>query len=344
MNNYRRYNPLLDEWIIVAANRIRRPWSGADGRAEKIGQRNEGVGNSLAPGGVRSSGKVNDNYTSTYVFDNGFPSFTELDESPETENDDLFKQMEIRGVCRVICYHPDSDLTLATMKIEDVRTVVDVWNRQFSELAAKYEWIQIFENRGEVVGCSNMHPHGQLWASNYLPTIPQKKFDTQKKYFEKHGTPLLIDYQNKELARKSRIVAENATWIALVPYWAVWPYETMILPKRRIQRFVELSDDKKNGIAEMLQTILIKYDNIFECSFPYMMGWFGAPTGRYLEENCEFWQLHLCIYPPLLRSAHIPKFIAGYEVFAEKQRDILPEDAAEKLRKMSDVHYSKMKK
>ncbi|CAL2037820.1 unnamed protein product [Caenorhabditis brenneri] len=345
LNNFRRYNPLIDEWIIVAVNRINRPWQGAkteNKSGEVHVESKTPEKNQLAPGGVRSSGAVNQVYTSTYVFDNDFPSFTEFQNcAGEREDSDLFKQEEVRGVCRVICYHPDSDLTLATMNWKEVRTVIDLWNQQYLELGPKYTWIQIFENRGAVVGCSNMHPHGQLWASNHLPTIPQKKHQSQKKYYEKHGKVMLIDYLDQEMKKNERIIMRNEHWTWLVPYWAFWPYETMLVPNRHVQRFTDIEESEKQSLASILRELLIKYDNIFQCSFPYMMGWSGAPTGSFLSENCDFWQLHLSFFPPLLRSATVPKFLAGYEVFAEKQRDISPEQATKTLREMDGVHYTK---
>uniref|UniRef100_A0A1I7TFS5 Galactose-1-phosphate uridylyltransferase n=1 Tax=Caenorhabditis tropicalis TaxID=1561998 RepID=A0A1I7TFS5_9PELO len=344
-NNFRRYNPLIDEWIIVAVNRINRPWQGAKtekstgGNVEKSSEKNQ-----LAPGGVRSSGVVNEEYTSTFVFENDFPSFTEFEDcAGEEEDSDLFKQKEVRGVCKVICYHPDSQLTLAIMNLEEVRTVIDIWNQQYVELNPKYEWVQIFENRGAVVGCSNMHPHGQLWASNYLPSIPQKKHESQKKYFEKNRKVLLLDYLDQEMTKNERNIMRNEHWTWLVPYWAFWPFETMLLPNRHVERFTDLNETEKQSLSSILRALLIKYDNLFECSFPYMMGWSGAPTGSFLSEDCSFWQLHLSFFPPLLRSATVPKFLAGYEVFAEKQRDISPEIAAKTLREIDGEHYSKRK-
>ncbi|KAF1760576.1 hypothetical protein GCK72_008825 [Caenorhabditis remanei] len=350
VNNFRRYNPLINEWIIVAVNRINRPWQGAKTTVSKNSEdttssdsRAPPEKNQLAPGGVRSSGAVNEEYQSTFVFENDFPSFTEFEKcAGEEENDDLFKQQEVRGVCKVICYHPDSKLTLATMDLKEVRTVIDIWNQQYVELCPKYDWVQIFENRGAVVGCSNMHPHGQLWASNYLPSIPLKKHQSQKKYFEKHGGKvMLMDYLDQEIAKNERIIMRNEHWTWLVPYWAFWPYETMLLPNRHVERFTDLEETEKQSLSSILRDLLIKYDNIFECSFPYMMGWSGAPTGSFLQQDCSFWQLHLSFFPPLLRSATVPKFLAGYEVFAEKQRDISPEIAAKTLREMDGVHYSK---
>ncbi|CAI2348785.1 unnamed protein product [Caenorhabditis sp. 36 PRJEB53466] len=346
-NNFRRYNPLIDEWIIVAVNRINRPWQGA--KTEKATSKTKSAEdpkpsekNPLAPGGTRSSGVVNEQYQSIYVFSNDFPSFTEFEECAEREEDgNLFKQKEVRGTCKVICYHPDSQLTLATMDIGEVRAVVDIWHQQYVELGAKYEWVQIFENRGAVVGCSNMHPHGQLWASDYLPTLPAKKHESQKKYLEKHGKVMLVDYLEQEIVKNERIILRNAHWTWLVPFWAFWPYETMLLPNRHVQRFTDLTEAEKQSLAEMLRALLIRYDNVFECSFPYMMGWSCAPTGSFLSEDCSHWQTHLSLFPPLLRSATVPKFLAGYEVFAEKQRDISPEMAAKTLREIDRVHYSK---
>ncbi|CAI5444375.1 unnamed protein product [Caenorhabditis angaria] len=343
-NNFRRFNILTEEWIIVAVNRINRPWQPEKGVKDlKEEPKAPMAQNPLAPGALRTSGRKNDGYLETYVFDNDFPSFTEFEKCAAEEiNSDLYKQQEVRGTCKVICYHPNSDLTLATMPVESVRKVVQLWTELYLDLGSKYTWVQIFENRGAIVGCSNAHPHGQVWASDYLPTIPEKMMKSQKKFHEKHQKSMLLSYLDSEVAEKTRIVFRTQFWTVLVPFWAFWPYEIMILPNRKCSKFVDLSAAEKLELAEVVQKLLIKYDNIFECSFPYMMGWMSAPENEPGAEH--FWQLHCSFYPPLLRSSKIPKFLAGYEVFAEKQRDISPEIAAETLRNMQDVHYTKKKK
>ncbi|KAL6727546.1 hypothetical protein Aduo_009415 [Ancylostoma duodenale] len=341
-NNHRRYNPLLDEWVIVAENRVSRPWQGAKTDPPSFSA-TTGV-NSLAPGGKRFNDVVTPAYESTYVFENDFPSFTDF--PSEGRNDDkkdneLFRQMEVRGVCRVICYHPDTKQSIATMSQEEVTKVVKVWIEQFQELKQRYLWIQIFENRGAAVGCSNAHPHGQLWAGDFLPNLPSRKDKCQREYYARRGLPLLFDYLQKERAANSgRIVLQNQHWTVLVPFWAVWPYETMLLPNRHVQRIDELQEDEQVSLADILRRLIIKYDNIFKCPFPFSMGWLGAPTGPALKEDTKHWYLHASFHPPLLRSATVPKYMAGYEVFSEPQRDITPEAAAATIREQSEVHYS----
>ncbi|PAV57793.1 hypothetical protein WR25_05100 [Diploscapter pachys] len=345
-NNKRRYNPLLDEWVIVAENRVNRPWQGAVGTKPEPKKSDDGKPkeNPIAPGGQRANGNMTPEYTSTYVFDNDFPSFTDFGATGQnlqnSNEDGLFKEEEVRGTCRVICYHPDSEKTLATMTKEEALGVVKVWTDQYKELEPKWKWVQIFENRGAAVGCSNLHPHGQLWASNFLPTLAAKKDETQRQYFEKTGKVMLVEYLQLELAKKDRIVVSNQHWTVLVPFWAFWPFETMLLPNRHVTRFTEISEEEKLSLAEILQELIVKYDNIFECYFPYSMGWLGAPSGDRLKEENKHWQLHASFHPPLLRSATVPKYQAGYEVFAEKQRDITPEFAAAHIRQQPTVHYT----
>lgn len=352
MMNHRRYNPLKDEWVIVAANRVKRPWQGAkeassgkgggDDTANKF-QKSDTV-NPLAPGGKRANGEVTPDYKDVFVFQNDFPSFTDDgqrgDDPSKHDIDNLYQSNLVRGTCRVICYHPCSDLCMAQMTCEQIERVIDVWIEQMNELESKYEWVQIFENRGAIVGCSNAHPHGQLWASNYLPNDPAKKYSTQKSYKERTGRVMLMDVVKRELEDRERIVVENEEWLVIVPFWAVWPFETMLLPKKHTTSLNKIKAEQKAKLASIMKSLLIKYDNLFHCPFPFSMGWQGAPTGRYLKEDCSFWTLHAVYLPPLLRSATVKKFMAGYELVCEPQRDILPEKAAEMLRSQSDVHYA----
>lgn len=345
-NNHRRYNPLLDEWVIVAGNRVSRPWQGA--KTEPPSFTSSDATNSLAPGGQRHNGVVTPEYKTTFVFDNDFPTFTNFStvgngaDKSEPEEDELFRSVEVRGVCRVICYHPDTKQCLATMSLDEVKHVVRIWVEQFRELKERYHWIQIFENRGAAVGCSNAHPHGQLWAGNFLPSLPSRKDKCQRDYFARHGRPLLGDYLQRELTGDDeRIVVRNQYWTVLVPYWAFWPYETMLLPNRHVQRIDELDQDEQTALADILQRLLIKYDNIFKCPFPFSMGWLGAPTGPLVTDDNRCWYLHASFHPPLLRSATVPKYLAGYEMFAETQRDITPETAAATIKSQPEIHYSR---
>jgi UDPglucose--hexose-1-phosphate uridylyltransferase len=222
------------------------------------------------------------------------------------------------------------------MDLSDIRSVIDVWAEQVAELGRQYRWVQVFENKGEIMGCSNPHPHGQIWAGNALPDEPAREEREQRAYFAEHGRPLLIDYLLLETEQQERIVAENELWLAVVPYWAVWPFGMQLLPRRPVLRLPELSDVQRGALAQILKSLLIKYDNLFQASFPYSMGWHGAPTDG--NEHPD-WQLHAHFYPPLLRSSTVKKFMVGYELLAEPQRDLTAEQAAERLRLLPDIHY-----
>jgi UDPglucose--hexose-1-phosphate uridylyltransferase len=222
------------------------------------------------------------------------------------------------------------------MPVPEVRSVIDLWADQVEELGEVYRWVQVFENRGEIMGSSNPHPHGQVWAGDALPNEPAKEDEHQRAYFEQYGRPLLIAYAELEMEKQVRVIARNEHWLVVVPYWALWPFETLILPRRHVLRLPELVSAERDALAEIIQTLLTKYDNLFETSFPYSMGWHGAPTGL---GDCAHWQLHAHYYPPLLRSATVKKFMVGYEMLAEPQRDLTAEQAAERLRAVSTRHY-----
>jgi UDPglucose--hexose-1-phosphate uridylyltransferase len=236
----------------------------------------------------------------------------------------------------VICFSPRHDLTLPEMLLEDILQVVNIWTEQVSELGQQYKWVQIFENKGEVMGCSNPHPHGQIWAGNWLPNEIIKEDRHQRTYYNQHGSPLLVDYAAMELKQGDRVVVSNDEWLAVVPYWAVWPFEILLLPYRHVRGLPELTNDERHSLADILKRLLTRYDNLFQTSFPYSMGWHGAPNN---DADNSGWQLHAHFYPPLLRSATIKKFMVGYEMMAESQRDITAEQAAERLRQLSDIHY-----
>lgn len=211
---------------------------------------------------------------------------------------------------------------------------------QTNELGKKYIWVQIFENRGAMMGCSNPHPHCQIWSSSFFPNEPKVKGENQRIYFEKYGRPMLMDYVEREQQKQERIVCENEEWVVVVPYWAIWPFETMVLPKRHILRFSDFDEKQKHFLAELMRVLVAKYDNLFQCSFPYSMGWHGAPTGSYLNSDQRHWTFHGIYLPPLLRSATVKKFIVGYELLAQSQRDLSAEKAAAMLMEQSDTHYS----
>ncbi|MFT6433204.1 MAG: UDPglucose--hexose-1-phosphate uridylyltransferase [Candidatus Azotimanducaceae bacterium] len=341
---HRRFNPLNGDWILVSPHRATRPWQG---------QVEESISHDLAPhdpdcylcaGNTRASSKVNPEYSGPYVFDNDFPAL--LDESvdehsgPEEQmNNDgnLFHSEAVSGVSKVICFSEQHHLTLPEMTFSMVRDIVDTWAALYLELGQRYPWVQIFENKGAINGCSNPHPHGQLWASDQIPTLVMREDEKQKNYLADHGENLLVEYGRRELALGKRIVAQNEHWLVLVPYWATWPYETLLLPKRQVGAFVDLENVERDSLAKILQALTIKYDNLFKTSFPYSMGWHCAPT--IAGQRNEHWQLHAHFYPPLLRSASIKKFMVGYEMLAEAQRDMTPEQAAEQLAQQSDIHF-----
>lgn len=333
-----RYNPLKDEWILVSPHRTQRPW---DGELETVEEKvvEFDPNNPLCPGVKRSSGLTNPEYKSTYVFTNDFPAIVENVPEPPQTNDELFQTRAARGTCKVICFHPRSNIHLYSMTHDEVLNVIQEWMQQIQELGKKYEWVQLFENRGSMMGCSNPHPHCQVWASNFMPNEAKIKDTNLKKYYTKHQRPLLQDYIKKELLKKERIVYENDEWVILVPYWAVWPFETMILPKNQIERLTDANLRQRELLVATLQILIAKYDNLFKCTFPYSMGWHGAPTGSFLNEPQTHWTFHGIYYPPLLRSANIKKFMVGYELLAQPQRDLTPEKAAGMLREQSPVHF-----
>jgi len=336
-----RWNPLRGDWVLVSPHRMKRPWSG---QVEKVTEEERpefDPTNPLCPGVTRPSGETNPKYETTFVFNNDFPALLEDVPEPEDTGDPLFKSAAARGTCRVMCFSPKSNVTLPLMSQNEIKAVIDAWVGEMTSLGQKYKWVQIFENKGSAMGCSNPHPHCQIWASSFLPNEAMVKDKNMREYKASRGSNLLLDYAQQEVAKKERIIVENSDWLGLVPYWATWPYETMILPRsRHILRMTDLTEAERLSLADIMKQLTTKYDNLFECSFPYSMGFHGAPTGPGHEsEDCSHWQFHALYYPPLLRSATVKKFMVGYEMLANPQRDLTAEQAAEKLRNLPDKHY-----
>ena len=334
---HRRRNPLTGEWVLVSPHRAKRPWQGQVEEPDKSQKPSHDPSCYLCPGNTRINGEVNPEYTGTFVFTNDFAALMADTPASGQDNDDLFCLQSARGTSRVICFSPDHAKSIPELPISALEGVITTWQEQYADLSKDYVWVQIFENKGAAMGCSNPHPHGQIWANDFVPVEVEKADKHQKAYFEKHNSSLLLDYCQREAADGSRTVVETEHWLAVVPYWAAWPFETLLMPKFACARITELNDTQRQDLAVALKKLTSRYDNLFQCSFPYSMGWHGAPNDI---EVPEYWQLHAHFYPPLLRSATVRKFMVGYEMMAEPQRDLTPEQAAEKLQALSDVHYN----
>jgi UDPglucose--hexose-1-phosphate uridylyltransferase len=333
---HRRFNPLKGEWVLVSPHRQRRPWQG---RVELSGEADALAYDAqcfLCAGNTRANGVQNPTYTGTFVFDNDFAAVLPDSAVAAEPGDDLYQSMPARGVSRVVCFSPDHGKTLPELSTSAIEQVVDTWCAQSAELGATYPWVQVFENKGAMMGCSNPHPHGQIWATDYLPNEALTEDTRQKDYYARHGRPMLLDVAKRELEAGERVVTATEHWVAVVPYWASWPYETLLLPLQHLPRLTHLPPALRADLAMMLHRLTARYDNLFSCSFPYSMGWHGAPFTPGAEAH---WQLHAHFYPPLLRSATVRKFMVGYEMLAEAQRDLTPELAAATLRAQSDTHY-----
>lgn len=335
---HRRYNPLIGEWILVSPHRAKRPWQGQKESANDEQRPHHDPTCYLCAGNLRSDGTRNDDYKDVFVFDNDFPSLLKGEVEAPANTSPLFQLKPERGINRVICFSPRHDLTLPEMEVGDIKKVVDVWKAQYIDLGS-YDYInhvQIFENKGAVMGCSNPHPHGQIWSQSSLPTNVEKTQANLKKYYEANGRSLLADYLAEELERKERIVLENEHFVALVPFWAIWPFETLIISKRHFGNVTQMTEEESLAFADAIRRLTIKYDNLFETSFPYSAGIHQTPTDG--EAHPE-WHMHMHFYPPLLRSATVKKFMVGYELMAEAQRDISPEKSAAMLRELPEIHY-----
>jgi UDPglucose--hexose-1-phosphate uridylyltransferase len=331
---HRRWNPLRREWVLVSPQRTQRPWQGQTETVVQPTALQYDPTCYLCPGNARANGEHTPKYESTYVFENDFAALKPEGETGTLDagGAGLLKASTERGVCRVLCFDPRHDLTLATMDRAQVRRVVETWAQQAAELSAREDigYVQIFENRGAMMGASNPHPHGQIWATEHLPNEPMAELAAQRAYLAEHGEPLLAAYLRTELEARERVVLENESWVVLVPFWAVWPFETMLLPRHTVPGFSELSEKERDGLATILQQLTAAYNRVFDAPFPYSMGFHPAPCDG--EDHAE-WVLHAHFYPPLLRSATVRKFMVGFELLGSPQRDITAETAAEILRK-----------
>lgn len=337
---HRRYNPLTGEWLLVSPHRAKRPWQGQIEDTPPDIRPVHDPNCYLCPGNTRSGGSINPQYTGTFVFDNDFPALMPDTPSGEVEDHPLFQIQGERGICRVMCYSPRHDLTLAQMEISDLRPVVDMWAEQTLDLGSRdyIGYVQLFENRGAMMGHSSPHPHGQVWSTEHIPRETEKELIHQREYYAAHGVTLLSDYLEEEHRRGERIVYANGHWTVLVPFWAVWPFETMVVSRRPAHSLPELESAERDALGDALRQIGVRYDNLFRTSFPYSMGFHQQPTDG---AEYPYWHLHAHFYPPLLRSATIRKFMVGYELLGTPQRDITPEQAAARLRDLSDIHYLK---
>jgi len=336
---HRRYNPLTQEWILVSPHRTKRPWQGQQEKPVQEQHPRYDPTCYLCPGNVRASGERNPQYESTYYFDNDFAALLGNVPDISLTEGGLLRAHSERGVCRVVCFSPDHSLTLAEMAEGDIRRVVDVWTGQYEEIGAipYINYVQIFENKGQVMGCSNPHPHGQIWSNETLPQVPALEQESQASYLDENESCMLCDYVALEAVRRERVICANDHFIALVPFWATWPFETMILSRRHVTSLSDLRNEERDALANVVKRLTVRYDNLFEVSFPYTMGIHQKPTDGLAHDE---WHLHLHFLPPLLRSATVKKFMVGYEILANPQRDLTAESAAERLRALSEKRFT----
>ena len=336
---HRRRNSLTDTWVLVSPKRAKRPWRGQDEPASEPELPKHDPNCFLCAGNERENGVPNPPYQNVFSFWNDFPTMiSEHIEETDPVPSDFFTAKAERGLCRVISFTPRHDRTIPEMAVDDIRKIIDVWCSEYAAMSgiAFVNYVQIFENKGAIMGCSTPHPHGQIWAQGSIPEEPAKKAKTQLAYYKKHRKTLLSDYIAAELTKKERIIFQNEHFVGLVPYWASWPFEAMIIPKRPMPRITNMTSAEKTSFADAYKQLTICYDNLFECSFPYSAGIHQAPTDG--KEHPE-WHFHKTFCPPLFRSATVKKFMVGYDLFANPQRDITPEMAASMLRRVSKYHY-----
>lgn len=332
---HRRLNPMTGDWVLVSPHRSRRPWQGQSEIPDTESRPSHDPDCYLCPGNRRVNGEQNPDYSSTFVFENDFAALQP--ETPNSNSDDpLFTLASEQGCSRVICFSPDHSRTLPELSIPELTAVINCWRDQSRALGERYRWVQVFENKGAMMGCSNPHPHGQVWAQQQLPTLAARKQERFADYHRTHGRAMLADYVEREIQLQERVVFQNRDWLVVVPYWAAWPYETLLLPRFELTRLSELGAEQAVTLADAIQRLTTLYDNLFHVSFPYSMGWHGAPFDRQTHPE---WRVHAHFFPPLLRSATVRKFMVGYEMLAEAQRDLTPEQAAERLRFLPTTHY-----
>ena len=335
---HKRFNPLLREWVLVSPQRTQRPWQGKVEHLPPPPSVAYDPNCYLCPGNKRAGGKQTPKYSETFVFDNDFPALLPEVGLLQYEQEGLLVAQTDQGICRVLCFSPRHDLTVPRMNSGELRGVIDAWTEQYTSLA-KIPWVrhvQIFENCGELMGASNAHPHCQIWANATLPNLPAREDESFRAYREEKHSCLLCDYLQLELQRNERVVCQNDAFAVVVPFWAVWPFETLVLSKRHLASLDQLNSSESDLLGEILHRITIRYDNLFETAFPYSMGFHQRPTG---VRPHEAWHLHAHYSPPLLRSATVRKFMVGYELLASPQRDLTPESAAARLREITETHY-----
>lgn len=340
---HRRKNILTGEWVLVSPQRTNRPWQGEVSTTEEIIRPKYDPNCYLCPGNKRANGEINPDYKNSFAFTNDFSSLLEnIPLDAYNANDLLVTKNEI-GICRVVNFSPRHDLTLAEMKEGEIQAVIETWKSEFKTLSEhpKINHVQIFENKGAMMGNSNPHPHCQIWAQESIPTEPAKELKQFTQYFRKNNRSLLNDYLKLELKLKERIVHENSLFVVLVPFWAIWPYETMIISKKKYANLLAFKSEEIKSFANAIKVITVKYDNLFQTSFPYSSGIHQAPTDGKTHKE---WHFHMHFYPPLLRSASIKKYMVGYEMLAEPQRDITPEVSAKVLRELPNIHYKELKR
>ncbi len=329
---HRRYNPLTGEWVLVSPHRTKRPWLGQQETSPPDNRPSYDPKCYLCPGNERTSGLRNPDYADTFVFENDFAALLPESSIEPAVTSGLLRRESATGECRVLCFSPKHDVSLGQMDPAGIRRVVDMWADQITQIGARLKWVQIFENKGAAMGASNPHPHGQVWACDYLPTLVAREDECQRQYMAQHRASMLVDLVKEEIKAKERIVAFTSHWALIVPFWATWPFEYLLIPRRPVQRLPDLTDAERDDLAFILKLGIGAYDRLFNTSFPYSMGWHGAPTDG---ADHPHWQLHAHFYPPLLRSATVRKFMVGFELLAEAQRDLTPEGAAARLRELA---------